>query len=355
MTSDNIRYSAQDLIIFSTRLLTQHGLPQDMAVTVAEILVEADLMGHTTHGLNLLGSYLSHLETGVMAKAGQPTVIADHGSSVTWNGHYLPGPWLTVQAMELAFDRIASHPVVTIAIQRSHHIACLAAYPKLATDRGYFMFLCSSGPNNQTVAPYGGLKAVYTPNPIGIGIPTKGEPIIIDVSMSTTSNTLIGRHQSLGQPLPHAWLQDNEGNATDDASVLSSDPPGTVMPLGGLDLGYKGFALGLMVEAMTSALAGYGRSDNPDQWGVSVFLQMINPDAFGGLDKFTEETQWLADACRANPPRVADSPVRMPGQRGLQWRAEQLEAGVILYPSIMPSLEIWAERLNVNVPQPLTP
>lgn len=104
---------------------------------------------------------------------------------------------------------------------------------------------------------------------------------------------------------------------------------------------------------MTSALAGYGRSDNPDQWGVSVFLQMINPDAFGGLDKFTEETQWLADACRANPPRVADSPVRMPGQRALQLRAEQLETGVDLYPSIMPSLEIWAEKLSVDVPQPL--
>lgn len=353
MLDNDVRYSAQDLITFSTELLTQVGLAQDMALTVAEILVEADLMGHTTHGLGLLSPYLGELDNGTMTKAGQPTVIADHGANITWDGNYLPGPWLTVQAMQLAFDRIEAHPVVTIAIQRSHHIACLAAYPKLATDKGYLMLLCCSDPREKSVAPYGGTTAVYTPNPIAVGIPTQGDPVIIDVSMSTTANGVVKQYQNKNQPLPHAWLMDSEGNPTDDSSALASDPPGTVLPLGGMDLGYKGFALGLMVEALTSALAGHGRSDHPDQWGASVFLQLINPSAFGGLDKFTAETQWLADACRTNPPRQADTPVRLPGQRGLQLRATQLESGVSLYPTIMPSLEIWAEKLNIDTPEPL--
>ena len=128
MINNDVRYSAQDLITFSTQLLTQVGLAQNMALTVAEILVEADLMGHTTHGLSLLSPYLGELENDKMTKTGHPTMIADHGANVTWDGNYLPGPWLTVQAMQLAFDRIEAHPVVTIAIQRSHHIACLAAY-----------------------------------------------------------------------------------------------------------------------------------------------------------------------------------------------------------------------------------
>ena len=216
------------------------------------------------------------------------------------------------------------------------------------------MLLCCSDPKEKSVAPFGGTQAVYTPNPIAVGIPTQGDPIIIDVSMSTTANGVVKQYQNKDQPLPHAWLMDNEGNPTDDSSALASDPPGTVLPLGGMDLGYKGFALGLMVEALTSALAGHGRSDNPDQWGASVFLQLINPNAFGGLDKFTAETQWLADACLTNPPRTTDTPVRLPGQRGLQLRATQLETGVGLYPTIMPSLEVWAEKLNIDVPQPVT-
>src|SRR5438128_1906500 len=124
------RYSAGELVTFSTTLLQRAGLPQERATTVAEILVEADLMGHSTHGLQLLAPYLKELEAGSMATEGDPVVVADHGAAVTWDGRYLPGPWLVVKAIDLACERIREHPVVTVAIRHSHHIACLAAYPK---------------------------------------------------------------------------------------------------------------------------------------------------------------------------------------------------------------------------------
>src|SRR5690606_12456527 len=150
------------------------------AYTVATILTEADLMGHSTHGLQLLAAYLGELEAGKMAAQGEPEVIADHGAALTWDGGYLPGPWLVTQALNTAFERINEHPVVTVVIRRSHHIACLAAYPKLATDRGLFMLLTCSDPHTATVAPYGGLRPLYTPNPLAAGIPTQDEPIILD-------------------------------------------------------------------------------------------------------------------------------------------------------------------------------
>ena len=51
-------YTYDDLINFARALLVRSGLDEDKARAVADILVEGDLLGHTTHGLALLGPYL---------------------------------------------------------------------------------------------------------------------------------------------------------------------------------------------------------------------------------------------------------------------------------------------------------
>jgi L-lactate dehydrogenase len=124
--------------------------------------------------------------------------------------------------------------------------------------------------------------------------------------------------------------------------------------LGGQDLGYKGFALGLIIESLTSALGGFGRSREPDRWGAGVFLQVIDPEAYGGRARFERETTWLAEASRNSPVKPGDPPVRLPGERALRLRREQLQKGVLLYPTILPGLKKWSEKLGVPFPQPLT-
>ena len=52
------RHPSEQLIAFATALLARAGLDADKARVVAGILVEADLLGHTTHGLGLLAGYL---------------------------------------------------------------------------------------------------------------------------------------------------------------------------------------------------------------------------------------------------------------------------------------------------------
>ena len=65
-------YTANNLKTFAVKLLQAVGLSKDRAKVVAEILLEADLMGHSTHGLQLLAAYLSELESNSMAKEGGP-------------------------------------------------------------------------------------------------------------------------------------------------------------------------------------------------------------------------------------------------------------------------------------------
>src|SRR6185503_15098642 len=120
-----------------------------------------------------------------------------------------------------------------VVIRRSHHIACLAAYLKRMTDRGLMALLNCSDPSMCSVAPFGGVTPVYTPNPMAAGIPTSGDPILLDISASLTTNGLTGRLHKAGQKLPHPWLQDAQGNATNDPAVLFSEPKGTLLPLGG--------------------------------------------------------------------------------------------------------------------------
>jgi L-lactate dehydrogenase len=261
------RHRAEDLVRFATALLDKAGLESDKSEVVAQILVEGDLLGHNTHGLNMLAPYLNDLEKGGMTRSGSPRVIADFPAAVTWDGMRLPGTWLTVRAIDLALERAKTCGTCTVAIRRSHHIACLAAYLKRVTDQGMMVMLSSSGPESGGVVPHGGRgTGVYTPNPIAAAWPTAGDPVMIDVSMSITTHMLTGRLHKEGRRLPGEWVLDADGNPSDDPAVLFSEPKGGLLALGGTDHGHKGYALGLMVEALTGGLAGHGRADATEGW-----------------------------------------------------------------------------------------
>ena len=343
-----LAHPAAALRTYASRLMIAAGLAPDRADVMAEVLVEGDLLGHTTHGLAQLPGYLQAMVAGSMTLGGEPTVVQDRGAAVTWDGRRLPGPWLVVRAIDLAIERAAAHGTATMVIRRSHHIACLAAYLERVTARGMVVVLMSSDPSVASVAPFGGTRAMMTPNPIAAGFPAPGEPILMDISTSTTTNGLTGRLRGEGRVLEHAWLLDAKGAPTRDPEALFTDPPGSILPLGGMDAGHKGFALGLLVEAMTSALGGFGRADASEGWGAGVFLQVIDPDAFGGGVAFVRQTGWLADAVRSNPA-AGEDPVRLPGARGLALKRRQLAEGLRLYPSILPALAPWGERFGVGL------
>jgi len=345
------RHSAEQLSAFAIALLARAGLDDDKARVVAEILLEADLLGHTTHGLALLAPYLGEIEKGSMTKTGEPHVIMDLPAAVTWDGRRLPGPWLTVRALDLAVARAKINGSCTVVIRRSHHIACLAAYLKRVTDQGMMVVLSCSDPCVASVAPFGGRTGIMTPNPLAAAWPTEGDPVMIDVSMSITTNALTNRLNGEQKKFPGTWALDPQGKPTDDPAVLSASPPGTLLPIGGVDHGHKGYALALLVEALTGGLAGHGRADPKEGWGASVFAQVFAPAHFGGEVDFRRQTQHLAAACRANPPRTGIERVRLPGEAGLRRRAEQLAQGVELHAGILPALTPWAEKLGVPIPR----
>lgn len=342
------KYSASSLVAFADRLLTRQGLEKDKAESVARILVEGDLLGHDTHGLALLPAYLGELEKGRMTKSGEPEIINQLPAAALWDGRRLPGPYLVEKALSIASAMAQTYGTGTVSIRRSHHIACLAAFLKPVTDRGLVVQILCSDPNVASVAPYGGREAVFTPDPLAIGIPTSGDPILVDISASITTNGLVNRYAANGRKFSYTCLLDAQGTPTDDPMEVTQNG-GTILPLGGLETGHKGFGLALMIEALTGGLAGFGRADAGEGWGANVFVQVLHPAAFGGVEGFERQMDWLAGACRSCPPAAGFDEVRLPGQRGLARREKQLTEGVELHESIMPRLRVWAEKLGIEM------
>ena len=132
--------------------------------------------------------------------------------------------------------------------------------------------------------------------------------------------------------------------------MLSATPKGTLLPLGGVDLGYKGFGLGIMGEALALALSGYGRTTPNRMFGEGVFVQVINPAHFAGRDMFLDEMQALVDASHASRPVPDGAAVRMPGERALARRGQVDAGGLQLPDSVLGALQPWMRKHGVGLP-----
>ena len=348
------RYPDTILTRFTADLLACAGMEADKAQSVAQLLVLTDMLGRHTHGVALCPLYIDQLEKGLMSAQGEPECLKDTGGTVVWDGLYLPGLWLVERALHMAFERIATHGVVTFAIRRSHHIACLAALVKGATDRGYLAILATSDPAFGFVAPYGGREPLLTPNPFAIGYPGRRTPVLVDICASITTVSMTRQKAAAGEPFRHPWLMDSDGRPTSDPRVLEgTEPRGSLLLLGGLEYGHKGFGLALMVEALTQGLSGLGRKDTEKRWGGNVFLQVLDPEAFAGRERFLDQMDHLTDQCHANAPLHEGAPVRMPGEQAERNIAAAREHGVAVADHVVQQLAASAARLGVAMPPAL--
>src|SRR6202040_1621955 len=150
---------------FGAALGEKAGLAPDRAKVQAEVLLEADLMGHTTHGLAMLPGFLSSIATGAIRAKGAPRIISDRGATVLWDADTLPGTWILTRAIGEACARAVQHGVVTVVLRNTAHIAALGAYLRQATERGLVILIANSDPSMRTVAPAGSRGAQLAPHP----------------------------------------------------------------------------------------------------------------------------------------------------------------------------------------------
>ena len=143
----------ENLIKFCKNILIKLNMDSDKAHATSEILVEADMMGHSTHGVRLLPNYVSDIEKGIMNINGNYKIISEKKSNITIDGKLLPGIWLTQEGLKIGIEKAKDYGVSTVTIGNSHHNGALAAYLKNIVDKGFIAIIKSSVPSNSTVAP----------------------------------------------------------------------------------------------------------------------------------------------------------------------------------------------------------
>jgi len=334
------------LTAFCTSILKKLGMDDDKAKDTSEILVEADMMGHSTHGVRLLPLYIKDIEAGNMKVSGNQIILNDTGSCITIDGDHLPGIWLTKSGLKLSTERAKIHGVSTVLIKNSHHNGALAAYMLPIVELGLVSIIKCSVPSSATVAPFGGTKALLTPDPMALAFPTNVEPVIIDISASITTNNMIADKISKNEMFDFNCLLTKEGIPTNDPNeVFEKD--GTVMPLGGLEYGHKGFGLALGIEALSQGLSGSGRSRKLKSMNLSIYIQVIDPEAFAGLKIFKNEMSYLYNECINNPPIDENNKVRMPGQNALLKRKYSVKNGIYISKETLKTLNEISKKFDI--------
>src|SRR4051794_22748486 len=146
--------SAPYLRSVATAILQATGTPAEQAQLVSDSLVAANLLGHDSHGVLRLKSYVDLVHSGQIMPAALPTVSERHGAVVHIDGGWGWGQLAARLATDTTIAVAREHGLGAATIGRCNHIGRLGEYVEMIARAGMIgLALCNAG---AVVAPYGG-------------------------------------------------------------------------------------------------------------------------------------------------------------------------------------------------------
>ncbi len=341
-----------DLARFAIDLLAAGGLLPDEAELVGRSLVDANLRGHDSHGVVRIAQYLDQLGKKEVVTGAAFTVIRESESLLAADGNWGFGRVQAGRLTEMLLEKVKNTGIAVGTLIRSSHIGRLGEYCELAAAAGLLSILMvNTHGSARRVAPPGGKAPRLGTNPIAMGVPTEGAPLVLDFGTSATAEGKVRVKKIGGQACPPGWLLDSNGRPTNDPNLLYGDPPGTILPMGG-DQAYKGFGLGLMVEVFAGALSGgvCAREKPLNQNGNCVYMQVIDPDHLGGAAHFRGEVSCLLEFVRQCPRVENCDEILLPGDPERRMLAKRSGEGIPFDEGNWDQLLRLAERYAVRAP-----
>ncbi len=330
------------------------GVPGADAEIVARSLVDANLCGHDSHGVMRVPQYLDFLRQGKY-KAGVPLdILSETPAVLAADAGWGLGQVQAYRLLERLIPKAKALGVAAGTLRNCAHTGRLGEYAEAAAKHHFaFLGAVNSHGAGRRVAPPGGTEGRISTNPICMGAPTNGDPVVLDFGTSAAAEGKVRVHFQKKEPTPEGWLHDSLGKPTTDPSVLYTDPRGTILPFGGQQA-YKGFGLGLLLDLLCGGLSG-GACSNPTYpiagQGNTVLFILFNPAAFGGVDHFLKETDGLTGYVRSCPTTEGVGGITLPGDPERAVKARRLVDGVPIPDGTWELIANAAKELVVTLPE----
>ncbi|CAM3768440.1 Ldh family oxidoreductase [Polaromonas hydrogenivorans] len=313
------------------RALARAGIPAHHAEIQLDVLLEAELRGVPSHGLLRLDRVVQRIANGVA----DPHATGRHywrsSGFLSVDGERGLGPVVAIAALDALQKRASEVGVAIAGITNSNHLGMLGWYAERVAARGQSIIAMST--SEALVHPWGARKALIGTNPISIGVPTEGEPFVMDTATSVVSMGEIHDHAHRRASIPSHWALDAAGNPTTDPNEAKK---GALAPFGGA----KGYALGLAIELLVSSLAG--AAIGTDVRGTLDATEVCNKgDVFIVIDGPHTRLSAYLDMIRSSEPAHGFDGALVPGDRARECRKQRLEHGLPV------AEEVWERLLTL--------
>jgi len=342
--------TAEALTAFATAVYEAAGTPPEHARIVAAHQVGANLVGHDSHGVVLLPTYVERIDRQHIVPDARPEVLNESAASLAVNGHWGFGPVISEWTMERLIGKARQTRVAAGTVREQSHVGRLADYPIMAARAGFIgVMMADSGQSPKAVAPFGGREARLGTNPLCIAFPSHlPGPVCIDMATSAVAAGKLNVARARGKPIPLGWLLDKDGRPTTDPNAQLEG--GVMLPLGGPE-GHKGYGLSFAVEALSSVLPGLGFGVDPKgRHNDGTFMLVVDPAAFSPGD-FTADVDAFVAYLKATPPAQGFDEVLYPGE--IEHRTEQRRRreGISIEDATWKRLGEIAARFGISAPR----
>lgn len=289
---------AQRLVDLVQAILAKGGSGKAEAGKVANHLVDANLAGHDSHGIGIMGKYVDDRLNERVIPNRHAQLVHESGPIMVYDGELGYGRVVAEEAMTAAVKRCQEEGVAVLSLRNSHHVGRVGAYGEQALAAGLIsLHFVNVHDHKGLVAPHRGTDARFSTNPVCIAIPPTGKSKAVLLDMAT-SKIAMGKTRvayNRGQPLPEQMAIDSNGQPTQDPSVMWVEPFGALLPMGE----HKGYGLAVVAELLAGALSGGGtiQPGNVRRNGIknNMLAIVIDPNRFGTADYFPGEMDAFLD------------------------------------------------------------
>src|SRR5690242_18129617 len=315
---------APDLVLLVEAIMRGVGCAPAEAQAVATRLVDANCVGHESHGVIRVAKYVSWVRDGTLRPNTAATVVVDTPTLAIVDGNRGFGQVIGEHATRLGVAKAAECGIALIGLRNCGHLGRVGDWAELAAAAGQVSlhFLNTSGA--QRVAPFGGSDRRLSTNPITIGVPVSGgNPVIVDVTTSSVAEGKLFVAINKGEAVPPGWIIDKRGRPTTDPKEFYDG--GALLTVGA----HKGSGLSIVVDLLAGALST-GRSSDPDDTVIrnNMLSIYIAPDVYDRGHVVADEIARFVAWVKASPPAVPGQPVLMPGDIERRTRATRTAEGI---------------------------